>query len=115
MLEAKPKARSLPHEYAIAATVVRAGALEAGAGSAPGQPLLEEMHEVFRFPSISTSTALQALFRDGDTSEENRALANAGIDAVSLALGALPPADAEAALAALRDSPHVRLHEDAED
>ena len=35
---AVPTARPLPHQYAIAATVVRTGALEAGAGAVPAAP-----------------------------------------------------------------------------
>ena len=38
VLEAVPTARPLPHQYAIAATVVRTGALEAGAGGVPAAP-----------------------------------------------------------------------------
>jgi len=89
-------------------------ALDPGGGSAPGQPLLEEMRDSFRFASISKRTALQALFRDADTREENRVFAEAGIDAVALALGALPAAAEKAAMDALRNSPHIRLHDDAD-
>ena len=38
VLEAVPTARHLPTQYAIAATVVRTGALEAGAGAVPAAP-----------------------------------------------------------------------------
>ena len=75
-------------------------ALTETTGSAPGQPTLEEMIEVYRAGKIDPQTRLQPLFRDGDTRAENRALQAAGENAVALALG--PVADEEAALEQLR-------------
>ena len=75
-------------------------ALSETTGSAPGQPTLEEMVEVYCVAQINAQTRLQALFREGDARAENRALQAAGENAVALALG--PVADEDAALEQLR-------------
>jgi len=69
-------------------------------GSAPGQPTLEEMIEVYRVGKINAETRLQPVFRDGDTRAENAALQADDENAVALALG--PVEDEKAALEELR-------------
>lgn len=86
-------------------------ALDEASASAPGQPTLEEMCEVYRFAQISADTELLPLFSDEDARAENRKLAAAGADAVALALGELSTADADAAVQALRESSRIRLRD----
>lgn len=75
-------------------------ALSSATGSAPGQPTLEEMIEVYRIGEINAETRLHPVFRDGDTRAENAALQADGENAVALALG--PVEDEKAALEELR-------------
>jgi len=71
-------------------------ALSEATGSAPGQPTLEEMIEVYRIGEIDSETRLQPIFRDGDTRAENATLQAKGENAVALAIG--PIEDETAAL-----------------
>jgi 3-dehydroquinate dehydratase/shikimate dehydrogenase len=80
--------------------LVTFAALTEDSGSAPGQPTLEEMVDLYRVRTIDAETALQPVFRQGDTRAENGALREAGENAVALALGRVP--DEEAALEELR-------------
>jgi len=75
-------------------------ALSTATGSAPGQPTLEEMIEVYRIGEINAETRLHSIFRDGDTRAENAALQADDENAVALALG--PVEDEKAALEELR-------------
>ncbi|MDC0292392.1 type I 3-dehydroquinate dehydratase [Candidatus Binatia bacterium] len=75
-------------------------ALSETTGSAPGQPTLEEMIEVYRVGKINAETRLQPVFRDGDTRAENAALQATDENVVALALGSVE--DEKAALEELR-------------
>ncbi|MFP6662863.1 MAG: type I 3-dehydroquinate dehydratase [Deltaproteobacteria bacterium] len=85
-------------------------ALEAGQGSAPGQPTLKELRETYRIAEIDGDTELHPIF--GDASEAraaNAALRREGRNAVALPLGKLPMHQQSAIREALANSPFVRL------